>query len=130
MSEPTKDIGLREPPYPPLVAGGPPYPAYATDDSESKYGLSILDWLAGRIAAGLCANQTVIKAAPGNPPAIIDNELAQAIAKAAYTIAAYMVDVRGQLVIEPTPVPPSKPEHPPHPLHSAGSGPETVATVS
>lgn len=96
----------KEAPYPELVAGGPPYPPYANDDQ--KYGLSILDWFAGRIAAGLCANTSVVKAVGPSPQptdGLVGNELALSIAETAYTVAAYMVDVREQVPIEPTPVP-------------------------
>ena len=66
MSKPTKDLGLREEvPYPNLVAGGPPFPAYPND--EQKYGLTILDWFAGHVAAGLAANVNVIDQAKSRP---------------------------------------------------------------
>ena len=148
MSRQTKDIGLREgEPYPTLVAGGPPYPAYPND--ENKYGLTILDWFAGHVAMGLTANTNVLKvtaaptpAAPPdtNPPAIISNELAQSMAEAAYTVAAYLVDVRAQVPLTPTPVPSSLPEEPPptptHPVppskppHPTGPGPQTEVRVT
>jgi hypothetical protein len=121
VSRPTKDIGLREVPYPTLVAGGPPFPAYPND--ANKYGLTILDWFAGHVAAGLAANVNVIgKTSPapmpagpptGEPPAILSNEEALGIAEAAYTVAAYLVDVRGEVPLTPTPVPAPPPEEPP-----------------
>lgn len=51
-------VDLRTVQGPPYVTGGPPYPAYPTD--EGKYGLSILDWFAGHVAAGLMANTELI----------------------------------------------------------------------
>jgi hypothetical protein len=122
VSKPTKDIGLKETPYPTLVAGGPPFPAYPND--ANKYGLTILDWFAGHVAAGLAANSNVLKVSPtpvvtpaappvGEPPVLISNEEALGIAEAAYSVAAYLVDVREQVPLIPTPVPASPPEEPP-----------------
>lgn len=63
-------------PGPPYVTGGPPYPAYPTD--EGKYGLSILDWFAGHCASGLMANTELITkqfVADIPPPAPAEQEV-------------------------------------------------------
>jgi hypothetical protein len=141
ISKPKRDT---KEPYPELVAGGPPYPPYATDDQ--KYGLSILDWFAGRIAAGLAANSAVVKAASpklavqpiqyeGSKPApepepssLIDNDLALSIAETAYTIAAYLVDVREQVPVTPTPVPVDPSAEEEFVLDDPATGGKTVIT--
>lgn len=80
----------------PVITGGPPFPNYPTD--EGKYGLSILDWFAGHVAAGLCANTNVVAQHP-------TPEDARAIAEGAYKVAANMVDIRGSVDVTPTPPP-------------------------
>jgi hypothetical protein len=82
-------------PEPPYVTGGPPFPPYPTDDH--KHGISILDYFAAHIMAGLC----------GRSDLTID-DLKTSGAQDAYWLAALMVDVRGKLPIEPTPVPPAE----------------------
>ena len=85
---------------PPYVAGGVPYPRYPTDDV--KFGLSILDWFAGHALQGLCANGTVIN---GQHP---DAVTVQDLVADAYTIAGWMVDLRSNIPVQPTPPPPPK----------------------
>jgi hypothetical protein len=135
----------KDAPYPELIAGGPPYPPYATDNQ--KHGLSILDWFAGRIAAGLCANSAVIKAAgpklpslqpvryessvpsePESQAGLVDNEVALSIAETAYTIAAYLVEVREQVPVTPTPVPVDPSTEEEFVLDDPATGGKTVIT--
>jgi hypothetical protein len=84
-------------PPPPYITGGPPFPEHPTDDG--RYGISILDHFAAHIMAGLCAR----------PDMTID-QLKLDGAQNAYWLAALMVDLRGKLPIEPTPVPVTPPE--------------------
>jgi len=77
------------PPEPPYVTGGPPFPPFPTD--EARYGISILDYFAAHIIAGLAQRAS----------SSID-DLKVNGAKDAYWIAAMMVNLRNQLPVEPT----------------------------
>jgi hypothetical protein len=91
---------------PPYIAGGPPYPAHPTDNV--KLGLSILDWFAGHALQGLCANSTVLNSQ--HPDAVT----VQQLVADAYTIAGWMVDLRSNIPVQPTPPPPEEnPAEPP-----------------
>lgn len=83
------------PPEPPYVTGGPPFPRYPTDDG--KFGISILDYFAAHVMAGLAmrADMTI-------------DDLKATGPQEAYWIAALMVGLRGQLEVETTP-PPTEP---------------------
>ena len=81
------------PPEPPYVTAGPPFPKYPTD--QGRYGISILDYFAAHVIAGLATR---------NASSIDDLKINGA--RDAYWIAAMMVDLRNQLTIDPTPVPP------------------------
>ena len=94
------------PPEPPYITGGPPFPSHPTDDG--KYGISILDYFAAHVMAGLATRENLT----------ID-ELKTNGPQDAYWIAALMVQLRNELAIEPTPVPvSSSPESPPPPAES------------
>ena len=80
------------PPEPPYITGGPPFPTYPTDDG--KYGISILDYFAIHVMAGMATRENLT----------ID-QLKSRGPQDAYWIAALMVQVRDQLPITPTPVP-------------------------
>jgi hypothetical protein len=87
------------PPEPPYITGGPPFPPFASD--LNKYGISILDYFAGRVISGLATRTDMsIDVLKADGP------------KHAYWIAAEMIQLRDTLPINPTPVPGPEEEPP------------------
>ena len=87
------------PPAPPYITGGPPFPPYVSD--AGKYGISVLDYFAGRVITGLA----------GRSDLSLD-DLKREGPQHAYWIAAMMIHLRDDLPIDPTPVPSSEEEGP------------------
>jgi hypothetical protein len=102
-----------------ICTGGNAYPQYPSDGG--KYGISMADYFAAHVIAGICANPNTV--VPVTPEAL--EELAQN----AYQIACAMVELREDTPVEPTPVPPeplpSEPE-----LMPLGVKPEPVSPPS